>query len=103
MEMHKYTFTNGDVMTSRLNKEELMRRLGRLDTLRVLTEGFLDDEDCPGRTICKKAINAYNKMNDFTGIIRLNSLEKDWLSYMLEDGMLDDEDVECINWYIKRF
>ena len=101
-DMKRYTFKNGDVVTSRLSAEEMMRRMQRLDTLRVLTEGFLGEEDCPGDTICKKAINAYNKVNDFTGIIRLNYLEKDWLGYLLEDDFLDDEDKECINWYIKK-
>lgn len=96
--MYKYTFTNGDVVTSRLSKDELLKRMNRLDTLRVLTE----QHDCPeGRSICRKALQAYNKLNDFTGIIRLTFLEKDWLAYMLEDEYLDDEDREAIRFYCK--
>lgn len=96
--MYKYTFSNGDVMTSKLPKDELMKRLKRLDRLRVLTEGYEEGE---GVTVCRKARNAYNKLTDFTGIIRLNTLEKDWLSYLLESDMLTDEDRETIKWYIK--
>ena len=96
--MKKYTFSNGDVMTSELSAEELMKRLRRLDTLRVMVE----QNDCKeGRSICKKALRAYDKMNNFTGIIRLTFLEKDWLSYKLEDDFLDDEDREVIEFYSK--
>lgn len=97
--MYRYTFTNGDVVTSRLPKAELLKRMNRLDTLRVLTE----QHDCPeGRSICRKALQAYNKTNDFTGIIRLTFLEKDWLAYMLEDdNYLDEDDIEAIKFYCR--
>lgn len=94
--MKKYKFRDGTVMTSRLDQAELMRRINRLDTLRVLTE----QHDCPeGRSICRKALAAYNKLDDFTGIVRLTFREKDWLRYMLESNFLDDEDIECIRFY----
>lgn len=96
--MKKYTFANGDVMTSELSASELMKRLRRLDVLRVMTE----QHECKnGRNICKKALNAYNKMNGFTGIIRLTFLEKDWLSYMLENNCITDEEIEVIKFYTK--
>jgi len=97
--MYKYTFTNGDVITSSLSKDELLRRMNRLDTLRVLTEGYDEGE---GASICRKAWRAYNKTDNFTGIIRLTFNEKDFLGYMLESDMLTDEDRECLNWYIHR-
>ena len=94
--MFKYTFSNGDVVTSSLRKDELLKRMRRLDTLRVLTEQF----DCKeGRSICRKALQAYNKVNNFTGIIRLTFSEKDWLGYLLDSDMLDAEDRECIKFY----
>lgn len=94
--MKTYTFSNGDVMTSRLPKEEVTKRLERLDTLRVLTE----QHECKeGKSICKKALRAYNKMDGFTGIIQLTFLEKDWLSYMLEDEFCSDEDKTVIRFY----
>ena len=94
--MKKYTFNDGTVVTSRLSKEEMLKRMRRLDTLRALTE----QHDCPtGRSICRKALAAYDKLNDFTGIIRLTFQEKDWLSYMLESDFLDDEDIEVIKFY----
>jgi len=97
--LHTYRFSNGEVVTSYLSKDELMKRMNRLDTLRVMTEQHDEGE---GRSICRKARAAYNKLDNFTGIIRLTPLEKDWLSYKLEDEFLDDEDIECINWYIKH-
>jgi hypothetical protein len=95
--MYKYTFTNGDVITSKLEKEELLKRMNRLDILRVLTEGYEEGE---GYSIFQKSLRAYNKTNDFTGIIRLNILEKDFLGYLLE-GMVTAEEVEAINFYLK--
>lgn len=96
--MKKYTFKNGDVMISKLSSDELMQRIRRLDTLRVMTE----QHECKeGRNICKKALNAYNKKEQFTGIIKLTGLEKDWLSYMLESDMLSDENRKVIEFYTK--
>ena len=97
--MYKYTFSNGDVVTSNLKKDEMIKRMQRLDNLRVLTEGFDEGE---GATIAAKAWKAYNKTDNFTGIIRLTFAEKDFLGYLLESDMLTDEDRECINWYISR-
>ena len=97
--LHTYKFTNGDTVTSTLDKDELLKRMNRLDQLRVLCE----QHDCKeGRNITRKAIAAYNKLDNFTGIIRLSVLEKDWLSYMLESDFLSDYDRTVINWYIKR-
>lgn len=97
--MNKYTFKNGDIMTSELSADELIKRLRRLDILRVLTE---QNECKEGKSICKKALNAYNKMIGFTGIIRLTFSEKNWLSYKLENGFLDDEEREVVNFYTNK-
>lgn len=98
MKMYKYTFDNGDVISSRLEKEEMLKRMNRLDTLRVLVEQC----DCEeGISITKKALRAYNKVEDFTGIIRLTPLEKDWLSYMLESDFNTPEEIETIKFYCK--
>lgn len=75
-EVDKYTFKNGEVITSRLEKDELMKRMKRLDTLRVLTEGYTDGQE---KSIFKKALREYNKENDFTGIIRLSIHERDFI------------------------
>lgn len=95
--MFKYTFQNGDVMTSKLDKEEIIKRLNRLDTLRVIMEGY---DEGVGRDICEKALRAYNKMEEFTGIIRLTSDEKDFLCYKLESPYLSDEERKVIEFYI---
>jgi hypothetical protein len=95
---YTYRFQNGDKVTTNLKAKEMLKRMNRLDTLRVLTEQHECEE---GRSICKKALKAYNKLDGFTGIIRLTFSEKDWLGYMLEDNFLDDEDRECIEYYTK--
>ena len=96
--MKKYTFSNGDVVTSNLEAKELIKRMNRLDTLRVLTEGFEEGE---GRRIADKAWRAWNKSEDFTGIIRLSITEKDFLSYILgENDFITDEEREVLRFYI---
>ena len=69
--MYKYTFTDGTVMTSKLSIEEIRKRSERLSWLIVLTEGYDDEE---GLKIHDKAVKAFNKMENFTGIIRLSSM-----------------------------
>jgi len=95
--MARYLFSDGEV-TTKLSYRETIKRMKRLDTLRVLTEGFTEDV---GMGICKKALRAYNKLNGFTGIIRLTQIEKEILDYMLEDNCLDDEDREVIRFYTR--
>lgn len=97
--MNRYTFSNGDVLLSKLPKEEVAKRCKRLDTLRVLVE---QHECSEGKSIYKKAFRAFNKVNGFTGIIRLTFTEKDWLSYMLENENNTSEDIEVINFYCKN-
>ena len=96
--MKKYTFTNGDIITSELSADEIMIRMRRLDLLRVMTEGYDAGE---GLKIHDKALRAYNKLNNFTGIIRLTVLEKDFMSYMRERSFLTDEEIELINFYTR--
>lgn len=97
--MKRYTFKDGTVVTSKLSANEMIKRMNRLDTLRVLTEGFTEDV---GMGICKKALRAYNKLSGFTGIIRLTQIEKEFLDYMLlENNCLDDVDRETIKYYTK--
>ena len=96
--MKTYRFTNGDVVKSNLDSNELMKRMRRLDVLRVLTEGYEEGE---GESICKKAWKAYNKVDNFTGIIRLNDLEKDFIGYMLENEFNTEEDIEVLKFYLR--
>lgn len=98
--MKKYTFKDGTVVTTKLSVKEMLTRMERLDTLRVVTEGYTEGV---GLSICKKALRAYNKLNGFTGIIRLTQTEKEFLDYMLEDSFLDDEDKEVIKFYTKFY
>ena len=87
------------IYTSNLSAAELLKRLSRLDTLRVLTE----QHECKeGMSICQKSTKAFNKTDGFNGIIRLTFGEKDWLGYMLESEYIDDEDRECIEFYTRR-
>ena len=96
--MNKYTFANGDIVISRLTEKEILKRMNRLNRLRVVIEGNESEE---ATSIQKKAIKAWNKKVNFTGIIRLTFQEKDWLSYMLENEFLDEEDKEIIKFYCK--
>lgn len=96
--MKRYTFTNGDIVTSELSADELMIRMRRLDLLRVMTECYEAGE---GLSIHNKALRAYNKVDNFTGIIRLTALEKDFMCYMRERSFLTDEDMEIINFYTR--
>ena len=94
--MKAYRFNDGHRITSKLPADEIMKRMRRLDLLRVMTENH---EEGHGRDICDKAWRAYNKTDNFTGIIRLTFSEKDWLGYKLEDQYLDEEDREVIRFY----
>jgi len=96
--MYEYIFSNGEIITSRLKKEEMLKRMRRLDVLRVLTEQYECEEM---ENICKKASKAYDKADDFTGIIRLTNVEKDCLAYRLEDELLSKEEIEAIEFYCK--
>lgn len=95
---YAYRFSTGELVKTNLLSKEMLKRMKRLDTLRVLTEQHECEE---GKSICKKALKAYNKLDGFTGIIRLTFSEKDWLAYMLEDEFIDDEDRECIEFYVR--
>lgn len=98
--MRKIIFlSNGSQVTTKLSREEAVKRFNLLDSLIVLTEGYQYGH---GVTICQKAVKAYYKSNDFTGIIRLNNLEKEFLMYILDNdefGYLDDDDIECLKFY----
>lgn len=96
--MHTYRFTDGHIITSKLGIDEVLKRMNRLDWLRVLTEGYEDGE---GKSICDKALKAYDKTDNFTGIIRLTFLEKEFLSYRLEDNMNTQKDIETIMYYMR--
>jgi hypothetical protein len=96
--MKRYILEDGTVVTTKLSAKEMVKRMDRLDALRVLTEGFTEGV---GRGICEKALRAYNKLNGFTGVIRLTYTEKEFLDYMLEDDYLDDEEREVIKFYTK--
>lgn len=95
--MRKLRFTDGHEIITNLEPKEVLVRMNRLDNLRVLTEGFETGE---GKAICKKALRAYDK-KEFTGIIRLTFLEKDFLGYMLENTCNTEEDIETINYYLR--
>lgn len=97
MKTTKYEFKDGHVCTSKLGKDELLKRMNRLDVLRILTEGY---EYGTGKEICKKVIRAYNKEENFTGIIRLNLTEKNFLGYCLENDRTEKE-IETIKFYLK--
>lgn len=98
--MNKFRFTDGTVVTTKLSKAELCARATRLDTLRVITEGY---EDGVGAGICRKALRAYEKNDGFTGIIRLTGIERDFLSYIYDENpFLTDWEKEALEYYLDR-
>jgi hypothetical protein len=99
MPKYEYRFSDGHTTTSNLSRDELAKRMDRLNTLIVITEPY---EDGYGYRIYQKALNAYNRSDNFTGIIRLTFAEKDWLSYLLENDMLPKKDIDVINYYIRN-
>jgi hypothetical protein len=97
--MKKYTFNDGHQITSNLPAKEILKRMRRLDILRVLTEEI---EDETYQNICKKAIKAYDKEDNFTGIIRLTGYEKEMLMIIREDNRyINEEDKEVLDFYTK--
>ena len=96
--LYRYKFSNGEVVTTYLSADECLRRMNRLGTLMTLVE---QSENDVGQSIYRKALQAYNKLENFTGIIRLSFREKDWLSYMLESDMLSDKDIDAIKFYTR--
>ncbi len=96
--MRTITFNDGHRITTELTVKETLKRMRRLDVLRVLTEGYEYGE---GASICKKARKAYDKEDNFTGIIRLTLSEKDFLGYLLEDSMLSTEEIDALSFYIR--
>ena len=93
----RYRFNDGHEIVTSLTINEVMKRMQRLDTLRVMMEGYDEGEGCK---IFQKALRAYDK-EDFTGIIRLTATEKDFLTYKTEDPFLTDEEIEAIRFYTK--
>lgn len=97
--MKRYTFNDGFTCTSNLTIQEILKRMRRLDVLRVLTEEI---EDETYQNICKKAIKAYDKEDNFTGIIRLTPYEKEMLMIIREDNRyITEEDKEVLDFYTK--
>lgn len=92
--MTTYIFSDGHYCTSKLDGVELNKRMRRLDLLRVMTEGY---DAGVGHDICQKALRAYNKTENFTGIIRLTTSEKDFLSYIMENK--EGEDLNVLRYY----
>lgn len=85
--------------TTKLNVNEARKRLNRLDTLRVLVEGF---DEGTGLEIYNKVMRALNNCKNFTGIIRLDVNQKDFLSYIrYESDMISDEDKAVLDFYLK--
>lgn len=83
----------------KITVQEAKKRYNRLDTLRVLTEGYEEGE---GYNIYQKAFRAENKSTEeFTGIIRFTATEKDFLGYILSDNeYLDEYEKEILRFYI---
>lgn len=97
--MKRYTFKDGHQITSNLTAQEILKRMQRLDWLRVMTEQL---ENETYQNICKKAVKAYDKKNNFTGIIRLTDYEKEMLQIIRDENeYLLEEEKEVLDFYTK--
>ena len=97
--MIKVTFhKTNEVFTTELTLEEMLKRMDRLSWLMVLTEGY---EEGDYKSIHDKAERAYNKQDNFTGIIRLNVNEKDCIGALMHDSMANDKDIEVLSHYYR--
>lgn len=95
--MKRVTFSDGMSCTTKLSIAEINKRMRRLDLLRVMTEGY---DSGMGYSICHKALRAYNKSENFTGIIRLTTPEKDFLSYLMDGSK--GECLTVLQYYCKE-
>ena len=97
MAKYRVTFKSGEVYTTDLDTKEMIKRMNRLDLLRVATEQLQDNPVY--RNIYKKAEAAYNKYENFTGIVRLTQYEKENLAYLPHEYM-SDEELNAIKFYM---
>lgn len=98
-DMKRYTFRDGHQITSNLTAQEIVKRMQRLDWLRVMTEQL---ENETYQNICQKACKAYNKKDNFTGIIRLTPYEKEMLQIIRDENeYLLKAEKEALDFYTK--
>ena len=97
MAKYRVTFKSGEVYTTDLDAKEMIKRMNRLDWLMVATEGY--ERDAIYYNIYKKAEKAYNKYENFTGVVRLTDYEKDSLCY-LNPEFMKPEEREAIKFFM---
>lgn len=99
--LKRYKLNNGEIITSRLDIKELGKRLDRLNWLMTLTEAY---EEGTGKDIYKKVSKAYYKTDNFTGIVKFNINELDFLSWFLDENnkaMAHPKEIEAIKYYVR--
>lgn len=100
--MPKYTYkmSTGRSITTDLTVPETNARIRRLRAMVHLLEGYTEGE---GQEIFRKAVKALSKSEGFTGIIRLNRNQKDFLSYIMHDQLeyLIQSEIDALCFYTK--
>ena len=98
--LYKYSWKNQngkeDYITSYLPWNDVQARLKRLDSMISLLEGFDSGEYAK---LYKRFYKAYNTKDNFTGIVRLSSSEKELLGYLWESELLSKSDQEALEFY----
>ena len=98
--LYKYSWKNSngkeDYITSQLPWNEVQKRLKRLDSMISLLEGFDIGEYAK---LYRRFYNAYITKDNFTGIVRLSSSEKELLGYLWESELLSKSDQEALEFY----
>lgn len=79
----------------KVSDQTIRKRYKRLFTLKHMLEGLHVRHTI---SIYQKCIEVLNKY-PFTGILRLNSDEKEFLSHLLEQDNLTDDQIDVIRFY----
>lgn len=95
MDKRKITFTDGTYLITSISSDQVLQRLDRLSTLMDITK---DAQDDVSKSIFDKAKVAYDKVEDFTGVIRLTAAEKKHLK-SIDESKLTEEQSDVIHFY----
>lgn len=79
----------------KVSDQVIRKRYRRLLTLKRMLQDF---HERYAMSICRKCTEVMNKY-PFTGILRLNSDEKEFLSHLSEHDNLTDDQIDVIRFY----
>lgn len=93
--MNKITFTDGSSITSELTGQEVLAKYTMLENLIEFCSNY---SAAASKSLATKAEAAYSVIENFTGEIELDSLEKDWLRSKKSAKSVSDEIKDTISY-----